>query len=199
VNNFASDDVTLIAGTNTNYTFVFNQTFVSILNVTDSKSFSIIGGTFILSGGISCYFCWVDGGGALLSISFIELLFTDKMNSFIFVLGGTVSLKSLKLENELINWVYPLVDINQINFPVVVEISACNITNCTYIYNKTTTPHKSGVVFFTNISATESITLNMSSCNFFKNNMSIGGTSVYGGGAVCYFWSRNISSGFFFF
>jgi hypothetical protein len=138
------------------------------------------------------YFMIVNGTeGASLCLSGVEIEFVNPMNSTVFILGGKVTFKNVKINNQL-NWVSSLVYSHSSTSSVTVELHSCTITNSNY-----KSAHGTSIIHFSNLTtATQSITLNISFCLCLNNNFNY--FSSYGGGFGL-FYSNNASSGMFFF
>jgi hypothetical protein len=143
--------VILQAGTGSNYTCSYASGHYSVLNITDSKIFTVQGG--IVKYGIGSletfwnyYFIIVNGTrGASLCLSGVEIEFANKMNSMVCILGWEVTLEDVKINNQL--------DISSLVFSysntssVTVNFHSCTITNSNY-KNANSTNDKSAVVYF---------------------------------------------------
>jgi hypothetical protein len=147
---FRSGNVMLIGGDETIYTCEYVSGYNRIINIMSKQSFTMEGGT-LKYGNMNtesldtlCYFSIIKGDGGYIHLRRIRLKFVSEMNSFIFMEGGTVWIECLKMENELVGWVYPLVDVRCIT-SVIVKLTSLNITNC---YYKNLHTQKSAVVFF---------------------------------------------------
>jgi hypothetical protein len=194
VDTFGSTSVILLGGINTNYTCSYIGGYRSILNITGSKLFTMENG-ILKFGNIlnstSYYFMCVSGiRKPLLNISNIKIQFVSKTNSLIYIEGGKVILKSVKVNSQSnAMWVNPLVDVfNKID-SVTVELFSCEISNCTY---ESSSLYKSGVVYFNdNYNTIKPITFNMSLCLFLNNTFNISNNV----GGVCAFFSGNLFSG----
>jgi hypothetical protein len=188
---FGCISIILNGGIDTNYICSYADKHYSILNITESKSFTIEKG-ILLYGDTSLltptdyYFVIVNGTRiALLSISNVEIKFVSQMNSLIYVLGGGVILKDVKMESQTDSmWVYPLVDIYQKTTNVIVELYLCTIINCSYKCSEFSVIQKSGIVYFGNNTIESHNKLNLSLCSFYNNVFNLSnGNSVGSGGA----------------
>jgi hypothetical protein len=197
---FGPENVTLVGGSSTTYTSSYANDHYSILNVTNSKSFTIQKG--ILKYGnlllfrvtpLNNYFVIVNGtGGASLCLSGVEIEFVSAMNSMVLVFGGKVTLEDVKINNQLYtNWVSPLVFSHSNTSSVTIHLHSCTITNSNYKYANSTYD-RSAVVYFS--TARHSITLNMSFCSCRNNTFSLSYGYNFGGGGVSLFYSYNTSS-----
>jgi hypothetical protein len=139
------------------------------------------------------YFMIVNGTeGASLCLSGVEIEFVNPMSSMVFILGGKVIFKNVKINNQL-NWESELVYSHSSTSSVTVELHSCTITNSNYSkYN-----NRTSIIHFSDLTtATQSITLNISFCLCLNNSFNY--FSDYGGGFGL-FYSNNASSGMFFF
>jgi hypothetical protein len=196
---FGPENATLIGRANTTYTSNYDSNHYSILNITDSKLFTIEGG--ILKYGslfgvfkLDYYFMIVNGtGGASLRLLGVMIEFVSAMNSTVFILGGKVTLKDVTINNQLnTNWVSPLVFSESSISSVIIDLHSCTITNSGYKNANSSLP-RSAVVYFTNrTTATQSIVLNMSFCLCLNNTFNLSITNL--GGGVSVFRSYNESS-----
>jgi hypothetical protein len=200
VSSFTPNEVTLVAGTNTNYTCSYTKSYISILNITGTKQFTIEGGILKVGINTSCYFIIVNNTG-ILKISHFSIEFTNKLNSIIYMEGGTVTLEYLYMTNQHPTyWVFPLVSVSALSSNVIVHFLSCTIINCSYMYNSTSATYyrSSPVVCFRNDSnSSYSISLNMSSSSFHYNSFFL--NNYYNNGGTCCFYSNNIGSGLIFF
>jgi hypothetical protein len=138
-------------------------------------------------------------GGASLYISDVELEFVSAMNSMVFILGGMVTLEYVKMNEQNMMWVSPLVLSDSSTSSVIVNLHSCTFTNCKYKNADSSIP-KSAVVYFVNqTTAIYSITLNMSFCFCYNNTFNLNNVNVYTGGGFSYFPSNNPFSSMFFF
>jgi hypothetical protein len=154
-----------------------------VLNITGSKSFTIKGGFLKYgNGNLNYHFMIVSGtGGASLCLSGVEIEFVSAMNSTMLVFGGKVTLKDVKINNQLdTNWVSPLVFSHSNTSSVTINFHSCLITNSSY-ENADSSYERSAVVYFIDqTSATQSITLNMSFCLCLNNTFNWdGGVSLF--------------------
>lgn len=203
--NFNSDDVILIAGTNTNYTCDYTNDYKSILNITSSKQFLMVGGIFKFGTSLPVstdyYFSWVSFSDAFIKISKVEIVFISTMNNLIFVEGGRVVLEYLKIdkqaeEEEKTKWVHSLIHIHCNISGVSIEVYSSNITNSIYKYiipdPEIPVSEPPFIYFVRNESLTNVISFNITSSYFNNNTFNMG---LYGG-SVCLFHSYNNYSGF---
>jgi hypothetical protein len=205
---FNSVNVTLVSGTNTNYTCSYTTGYYSILNITGWKSFMMRGGILkygdtSLGAPSSYYFIIVNGTrGPSLCFSDMEIEFVNGMNSMVFVLGGKVTLEKVKINNQLdTNWVRPLV-FSHSNFSIVaVNLHSCTITNSNYKPPNASLGGSAVVYFIDETTAVKSIFFNISFClcqnNTFNNSFDL--TKVLWSGGFTLFHSYYPSSGNFFF
>jgi hypothetical protein len=202
VTTFGSTNVTLTSEMNTDYTCSYGSNHYSILNVTDSKSFTIQGGILKYGNGdLKFYFIIVNGtGGESLCFSSMEIEFVSAMNSMVFILGGKVTLEDIKINNQLdTNWVSPLVFSYSSTSSVTVNLYSCAITNSSY--KSPDSIPRSAIVFFINRSeSNRPISFNMSFFTCHNTTINLDNSQSMGGG-VCSFYSRSSSpgSGFLFF
>jgi hypothetical protein len=184
---FGSDSVVLVAGINTVYTCSYTETFMSILNVSESKSFAMEGGVLQFgtsrSPSINYYFSWVSGIGASMRISYMEIQFMSEMNSLVNVEGGSLILEHVMLENEVVGWVHPLIHVKHSVSFVTVELISCSVSDCEYKYGGTEWNKSSVVYFFNDSTADQAFFLNISSCVFCNDILNMSGLD-YGGG-IC--------------
>jgi hypothetical protein len=146
---------------------------------------------------INYYFMIVSGiGGESLCLLGVE--FVSAMNSTMLILGGKVTLEDVKINNQLATtWVSPLVFSHSNTSSVTVDLHSCTITNSKYT-NANPSLARSAIVYFINqATATQSITLNVSSCLCLNNTFNL--TYIYWGGGVSFFYSYNTSSSMVFF
>jgi hypothetical protein len=157
-------------------------------------------GNIFLANFLNYYFIIVNGtGGASLYVSGVELEFVSAMNSVVYILGGMVTLKYVKLNKQNMFWVSPLVSSDSSTSSVIVNLHSCTITNCKY-QNAVSSIAKSAVVYFINrTNGIYSITLNMSSCLCQNNIFHLGYVDDWGGGfGLFYSWDVFSSMSFFF-
>jgi hypothetical protein len=199
---FGPENCILIGESNTTYICNYANGHYSILNITDSKSFTMQGG--ILKYGnpllirfiaLNSFFMIVNGtGGASLCLSGVEIEFVSAMNSTVFILGGKVTLEDVKINSQSdTNWVSPLVLSHSSTSSVAVDLHSCTITNSNYI-NAKASLIRSAVVYFISekTTTTQSITLNMSFCLSQNNTFNLNNTA--NGGGVNFFCSYIESS-----
>jgi hypothetical protein len=90
-------------------------------------------GNIFLGTFLNYYFIIVNGtGGASLYILGVELEFVSAMNNVVFILGGMVTLKYIKINQQNMFWVSPLVLSDSNTSSVIVNLHSCTITNCKY-------------------------------------------------------------------
>jgi hypothetical protein len=203
VSSFSSRTVTLQAGTNTNYTCSYANGYYSVLNITDSKSFTIKGGILkygntSLSTPINYHFMIVNGtGGPSLYFSGVQIEFVSTMNSIVLILGGKVTLEDVKINNQLdTTWVSPLVLSHSGTSSVTVDLHSCTITNSNYESANPSYARSAIVYFFNETTTTQSVTLNISFYFCYNNTFTL--SSVCAGG-VSLFHSYNTSSSMWIF
>jgi hypothetical protein len=192
VESIGSVDITLLAGAGTSYIFKYGD-FTSILNLTESVSFTINGGILKCAPvfDISLFLIIVSSETATLTVSNAEIVFIGEMNSLLYMVGGTIVISKLKIDNQ--RWVSPLIDISPTNLTASLSFSSCNITNSVYQYSGPGFPYKSAVIFFNNKS-NNIYNLSLTSSLFENNSFSLAITS-YGFGGVLHMWCRNENSG----
>jgi hypothetical protein len=125
--------------------------FEYIINLTESKSLNIIKGT--LKYGISnisisqnFFFININDNGFLL-LNNINVIFISKMDSVIYIGGGSVCIEYMKIANE--EWIKPLIEVNEniltkssssssssalstTSLSIKIEIYMCTINQCNY-------------------------------------------------------------------
>jgi hypothetical protein len=198
---FMSNTVILQANTNTNYVCSYDGGYKSILNLTSSQSFNISGGILklgVLSNDTTLYFIRVNNSG-YLTLFCVDIRFIGEMNSVIYMTDGTICIEKVKINKQ--SWVYPLINVNSTvsESPATIEFLSSNISNCVYFYNETTSPYKSGIIFFTNTSTQKlNMTILLSS---FLNNLFYFSSSSSACGSGFHFHGQNSTSGinYFFF
>jgi hypothetical protein len=134
---------------------------------------------FIVMSGESAYFCLLG----------VELRYRGRMNSVVFVRGGTIRFDSVKMNQQSsLHWVNPLIDVNATVSRVDVYILFTNITNSDYrCANTSTSLYKSGVIFFDNTS-TNIISLYMRGSSFLNDSFFLADdTFIASRGSVCRF------------
>jgi hypothetical protein len=207
IDTFGPENVTLVGGSNTTYTCSYASDHYSILNITNSKSFTIQKGLlkygnlllFRLTA-LNSYFMIVNGtGGASLCLSGVEIEFVSAMNSTVLVFGGKVTFEDVKINNQLdTTWVSPLVFSHSNTSSVTVDLHSCIITNSNY--KNAFSYARSAVVYFINqATATQSLTLNVSFCLCLNNSFNLSYLGSHSGGGYIYFCSHNTSSSMWFF
>jgi hypothetical protein len=152
------------------------------------------------NGGLDYYFIIVDGtGGASLCLLGVEIEFVSAMNSTVLILGGEVTLKDVKINNQLdTNWVSPLVFSHSNTSSVTVNLHSCTITNSNY-KNADLLRDRSAVVYFINkTTATQSITLNISFCLCLNNTFN-SSYDIWGGGYSLFYCYNESASMWGFF
>jgi hypothetical protein len=202
VSAFGPENAILIGGSDTTYTCNYDFDRYSILNISGSKSFTIQGGVLKYGNGyINHYFIIVNGiGGASLCLSNVEIEFVSAMNSMVFILGGKVTLKKVKMDNQLnTNWVSPLVYSHSSTSSVTVDLHSCTITNSNY-KNVNSSLARSAVVYFVNQNTvTQSVTLNISACLCVNNTFDLTNSWSWGGGFGFFYSNETFSCMWFFF
>jgi hypothetical protein len=186
-----------LSGTNTSYVCNYAGGYKSILNLT-SQSFNISGGILklgVLSNDKTLYFIQVNSSG-YLTLFYVDLRFIGKMNSVIYMTGGTIHVEKVKINRQ--SWVYPLIDVNATvsGSGTTVKFLSSNILNSIYIFNGTTSPYKSAIIFFTNTSS-QKLNMTILSSSFLNNTFYL--SSDYAVGSGFLFHGQNSTSGFFFF
>jgi hypothetical protein len=145
------------------------------------------------------YFIFCVNNTGLLGLSNVEIQFTTSLGSFIYVVGGTIIIEYLKMNNIQSYWVNPLIDAEQSVSTISVECHSLNVTNCVYKYPGGTY-NKSSIAFFSNsTSSTYAISFNMTHSVFCNISVNLTGVNNNDGGGICGFFCRTLSGFFFFF
>jgi hypothetical protein len=184
---FGSSNVTLIAGINSVYKCEYTDEHVWILSINESQSFHMKGGVLICgisSNDTTLYFVFLSNVNAFFSFHGVNVKFAGKMNSIIYVTGGSIHIEDFKMDKQYY-WVYPLIDADAVDGPISVNFISSTIINNTYKSDSSFSPFNSSVIYFTD-TGTEIISLNMSLCSFYNNSFYLFG-SMYARGGVCQF------------
>jgi hypothetical protein len=190
-------NVTLISGINTNYSCSYANGHYSILNIINSKIFTIQGGILKYgNGNLNYYFIIVRDGS--LCLSHMKIEFVSAMNSMVFILGGKVILENMEVNNQLdTTWVSPLVLSHSNTSSVTINLYSCTIINSMF-ENANPSYIKSAIIYFINeTSATQSIIFNISFCLCLNNTFNLNNYSSCGG--FSFLCSYNTYSSMFFF
>jgi hypothetical protein len=184
VSSFGSENVTLVADINTSYT-LDHGVYILIINLTSSKSFNITNG--LLKCGAShisslLYFIHVNDN-SYFTMYLMEVMFSGKMNSIIYIKGGTVCVEGCKIINQ--KWIKPLIDVYAIMSPVIVNFILNNISKCDYICVGEL-QYKSGVIYMSNESK-EDLKVNISCCSFLENSLNLLYNDSGLGGIGCFY------------
>jgi hypothetical protein len=146
----------------------------------------------VLSNDKTLYFIQVNNSG-YLTLFCVDVIFIGEMNSMIYMTGGTINIEKVKINKQC--WVYPLIDVNAtvLGSGATIEFLSSNITNCVYLYNGTTSPYKSAIIFSTNTS-TQKLNLTVISSSFLNNFFYIS-SNPYACGSGFHFHGQNSTSG----
>lgn len=172
VSEFKLTNVTLLGNDNTNYTInnnVANTDYV--LSIDSNKYFNMSKGTLKLSG--SKGFIHVEGESQF-SVYQLDLQFNS--TNFIYIVGGSLRLEFLNINNQKFN--VTLIDVVTVSTSVSIELLSCKLMNSNY-----TSETKAAVISYNN-DPDSSRTLEISSF-VFENNTFDFSTNVsltwYGG------------------
>jgi hypothetical protein len=192
---FRPNNVSIIGQKNTEYTCSYINDHHSILNITDSKTFSIEGGILkygntSLANRISYYFIILEGSGdASLYLLDVEIEFVSVMSNIILISGGNVILEDIKINNQPNTmWVYALVCCDETTSDVTIYLHSCNITNS--YYKSFYFSYRESAVIFLRTSSEFQKSINMSHCLFHNNSFHVG-YQGNGGVACCEKFKNN--------
>jgi hypothetical protein len=134
----------------------------------------------------------VNNGG-YLTLFCVDVRFIGEMNSVIYMTDGTIRIEKVKIDRQF--WVYPLIDVNATasGSGATIEFLSSNMTNCTHLYDRTETPCKSGIIFFTNTS-TQKLNMTILSSSFLSNLFCLSNL-CYTRGSGFHFHGENSTSG----
>jgi hypothetical protein len=96
VKTFGWSNVLLLGGDGTNYTCKYTDNYKWIINVRTKQSFTMDGGILkfgsldLNSSSTSYRFIIVNGANSYVNIRYVNLIFINKMNSLIYIEGGTI-------------------------------------------------------------------------------------------------------------
>jgi hypothetical protein len=137
VKTYGWSDGMVVGGEGTSYTCGYIDGYRWIINIISWQSFTIDGG--ILKYGylnslnnnvLEYYFSVINGIDAYIKMRYIEIIFVSDMNSLIYIKGGVVCLEHVKLENQMTNWHYSLINVECDISSVIIELFSLYITNC---------------------------------------------------------------------
>jgi hypothetical protein len=201
VKEFTSNDVMLVGCDDTNYTCEYIDNYNFIVNIRSEQSFSIDGG--VLKYGASnwtsasmCYFIIVNGTNSLVNLRYVNIIFMRRMNSLLFVEGGSIIIEYMKIENQTTNWVYTLIYVQSFSFPVKVEFFSLNITNCNYKHDITCAFCGSALVtFHRSFALLNPAFLNLTDLFFLHNTFDVNGGNLENYGGAFFFFTDVFNSG----
>jgi hypothetical protein len=175
--------VVLISVINTTYICSYDNEFKTILNLTKSQAFNISGGLLkcgsLENNDTTLYFVGILNVDAYFVMSNIHIVFVGKMNSLIYVTGGSVCLEGVNVDKQL--WVHPLLRVNVVSLShVVVRLISMNVTNSIY---RSESKNESAILFTS--SNEYLLNVSISSTLFFNNSFIVSQVenSDCGGGA----------------
>jgi hypothetical protein len=128
-------------------------------------------------------FVRLNNQGAQFTLYNIDLRYVSKMNSVVYITGGTVYFERVKMDKQpSYYWVNPLIDVDADVSSVAVHFCFSNITNSHYQLFDVIGLLKTAIIFCSNTS--NMLTLNMSS-SYFRNNSFYIDSNARGG--ICHF------------
>jgi hypothetical protein len=184
---FRPSDVMLISGDGTSYMCEYVDDYKWIINIAVEQSFTVDGG--ILKYGnkknledtnLSYYFSIITGVNGYIHIRYVEIIYTSKMNSLVYIEGGTVFFEHVKMFNETTHWIYPIIKLQNLASSVIIDLLSLVIVNSYYQSNV----FSGAVVFFSSVIYVYPVSLNISSL-FFQHNTFIAHPNS-GGGAFAF-------------
>lgn len=182
---FGLRDAMLISGEENIYSCEYSDNYKWIIHIESEHSFTMEGGILkygilnLISGYSSYHFCIIRGVTAYFNMRYIDIIFISKMNSLIYLEGGTLCFEYIRIENETNYWIFPLIDIPSIVSSSVVKLFSLHITNSQFIQDNSS-GHASVLYYHSpNNVLIFSLILN---CSFLhlSNNSLIGGEMFTG-------------------
>jgi hypothetical protein len=178
--------VTVVSDDSTIYMCSFTNSY--ILNITESKSFSIEGGKLIVGINSSCYFCLLSGIG-MFKLAHITLHFSNDLKCVVQVEAGNLVFECVKIFDESLYWKSSLVIVRPVLFSCSITFLFCDFHNFSY-----STPTNLSSVIDISIDNYNPVSLNISFSSFLDGVL----TGIYYGGIGSYD-NSNALSGFSFF